>query len=849
MGVMNKLLINKLRDLVVAIVSVGAIFLAIHITAAGDGKRKTSEFINGREVVAGEVIVKFHERVLPGSIDKAKKNSEVDSDKHVGGKGARLLHSRSKNTATLIAELSTNPDVIYVEPNYIIRTVATTNDPNFKEQWGLQNTGFTNGVGAGTANADIGAVSAWDISKGSKANVVAVVDTGIQATHPDLAANMWTATAAFTVNIGGQFIRCEAGTHGFDAIAKTCTPTDDYGHGTHVAGIIGAAGNNGTGGVGLNWTASIMDIKFIDSTGSGTISDALDAIEFAIQVRQALGSAANVRVLNNSWGWNGDASLALQDQIIRAAESDMLFVAGAGNGGADYASDNNDISPFYPASYDLPSVVSVAATDNNDALGHFSNFGANSVDLGAPGVLIYSTVKEGSYDYWSGTSMATPHVAGAAALVLSRCTLDTANLKASLLNNVDPVPSLAGITITGGRLNVNKAMRSCADLTQADNSWPSVQLTNPPEGYYAVPQSFNLIADVTDSDGSVTKVDFYSGSELVGTASQAPFSINWDAMAVGEYMLKAVATDNSGAVTTSSPVKVIVNETIIPDESPTPTPVPAPNRPPNVVLTTPSTGSTYNYPASFTISADAIDSDGGTITKVDFYANSTWIGSSGAASSPFAITWSNPSSGKYSLTAVATDDAGASTTSPGVNVNINSVPVANAGGSYSGAPGQAIQFNGTGSSDPDGTIWHYNWTFGDGTNASGATPTHVYNSVGTYTVRLTVADNYGAKSSATTTATIRSPLPDAPSGLVASSPRNSEVGLRWTDNSANEQNFEVYRSTSSSSGFVQVATLGANTTAYTDRQVQKKTTYYYRVRALNGAGPSAYSNTANIRTK
>lgn len=268
-----------------------------------------------------------------------------------------------------------------------------------------------------------------------------------------------------------------------------------------------------------------------------------------------------------------------------------------------------------------------------------------------------------------------------------------------------------------------------------------------------------------------------------------------------------------------------------------------------MVLTTPSTGSTYNYPASVVISADSIDSDGGTISKVEFYANTTLIGTSTAPSSPFTVTWSNATSGKYSVFAVATDNAGASTTSAPVSVNINMPPVANAGGVYAGSPGQLIQFNGSGSSDPDGTIWSYNWTFGDGTIATGATPTHAYNSAGTYTATLTVADNYGAKNTASATVTISVPLPNAPSGLVASSPRNSEAALRWIDNSSNEQSFEVYRSTSSSTGFVRVATVGVNATAYSDKQVQRKTTYYYRVRAVNGNGASAYSNTASVRVK
>jgi DNA-binding beta-propeller fold protein YncE len=220
-------------------------------------------------------------------------------------------------------------------------------------------------------------------------------------------------------------------------------------------------GNNGVGVVGVNWIASIMGAKFADATGSGTTANAINAIEFTIQAKAAFAatSGANVRVLSNSWG-GGGFSQALLDEINRANSNDMLFVAAAGNDGTD-----NDVAPVYPASYDVPNVMAVAATDNNDMLAVFpvgaSNYGATSVHLGAPGLNILSTLIAGGYSYDSGTSMATPHVSGAAALVLSKCALTTANLKTNLLNNVDPIPSLSGLTVTGGRLNVNKAIRAC----------------------------------------------------------------------------------------------------------------------------------------------------------------------------------------------------------------------------------------------------------------------------------------------------------------------------------------------------------------------------------------------------
>src|SRR2546426_2054430 len=439
-----------------------AILSILPLWAQNRGKNKT-DFFQGKEAATNEVLVKFRPTTFQ-SVLEAQAAGEVDESEWVGRTGLLRLHSSRKNVATLVSELSARSDVEYAEPNYIVHTTAIPNDPRFGELWGLQNTGQIIQASVGVPGADIKATAAWDISTGYRANVAAVIDTGIDYRHPDLAANVWSAPAAFTVTIGGKSITCPAGSHGFNAITNVCDPLDDNNHGSHVSGTIGAVGNNGTGVVGVNWTASIMGSKFLDATGSGTTANAINAIEFAVQAKAAFAatSGANVRVLSNSWG-GGAFSQALLDEINRANANDMLFVAAAGN---DHS--NNDVVPHYPSGFNAPNVVAVAATDNTDALPGFSNFGSTSVHLGAPGVDILSTTRNNTYSYFSGTSMATPHVSGAALLVLSKCALDTASLKTLLLNNVDPIPSLSGMTVTGGRLNVNKAIRACAAPANPD---------------------------------------------------------------------------------------------------------------------------------------------------------------------------------------------------------------------------------------------------------------------------------------------------------------------------------------------------------------------------------------------
>lgn len=344
-----------------------------------------------------------------------------------------------------LAALRADPNVAYAEPNHRYQLTAVPDDARFSELWGMHNTGQQGGV----VDADIDAPEAWELSTGSRAVVVGVLDSGVDYLHPDLAANMWTnpnELAGNGVDDDGNGIVDDL--HGADFFAGDGDPMDDGSHGTHCAGSIGAVGGNGLGVSGVNQQVSIMALRF------GLDDDsAIAAIDYVLAQRAA---GVNIRALSNSWGGGGE-SLALREAIEALAAADILFVAAAGNDGGA----NNDSHPFFPASYDLPNVISVAATTRFDTLAAFSNIGPVSVDLGAPGQSILSTQPGQRYRLASGTSMATPHVAGAAALALSLDgSLDSAELKALLLDTGDPIPALEGVTASGRRLNVGSMLEA-----------------------------------------------------------------------------------------------------------------------------------------------------------------------------------------------------------------------------------------------------------------------------------------------------------------------------------------------------------------------------------------------------
>ncbi|MFQ5454915.1 MAG: S8 family serine peptidase [Nitrospirota bacterium] len=411
---------------------------------------------NNNRFVPGEIIVKFKPMTSKGNIAAMNMQMRMGIKKRIPLIDAyHIKVPPGLSVSEAVRLYNGRPDLVeYAEPNYIIHEAVSPDDPGFSEQWGLENTGQNGGL----IDADINAVSAWNIETGNKDVIVAIIDSGVDITHPDLINNIYTNTGEIPGNgiddDGNGFID---DLHGWDFVDADNIPQDGRGHGTHVAGIIAATGNNMTGVSGIAWNVSILPLKFInDCCGQGTLLDVVSAINYAI--------AMNADVINASWG-SYDFSLALKDIIKAANNAGILFAAASGNDSLD-----TDTTPLYPAGYNLPNIISVASTDRFDNRSSFSNFGIKSVDLGSPGSSILSTrptnpatISFGSppaglnpteYGTISGTSMATPFVAGTAALIISQYPGATVQyMRSKILGGTEPLSSLNGITATGGRLN------------------------------------------------------------------------------------------------------------------------------------------------------------------------------------------------------------------------------------------------------------------------------------------------------------------------------------------------------------------------------------------------------------
>ena len=409
---------------------------------------------NEAESVGSEVLVRFR----PGTnLERIKTlalmNNDRFEDEYESISGLVALADEDGLDAERVAEeYRALPEVEYAEPVFNVYADHGSpakhkhaNDVRFGEQCSLENTGQNDGM----AGADIGVMRAWFKTTGSSRVVVAVLDSGVDYTHRDLMSNIWMRPddlPAYVDDELGEF----NDQYGFNATDNWRDPMDDNGHGTHCAGIIGAEGNNNFGIAGINWNVEIMPLKFLSAGGSGTTKDAIEAINYVIDRKR---KGVNVRIISASWG-STQRSKALSDAIRRAGDEGVLFVAAAGNNG-----DDSDKRPHFPAGYYLPNMVAVAALDRHDKLAGFSNYGAKSVHIAAPGKEILSTWLGGEFYVASGTSMATPEVAGVAALILSTDPqMSVKELRDRLLNSVDKLDSLKGKVSTGGRVNAAKAV-------------------------------------------------------------------------------------------------------------------------------------------------------------------------------------------------------------------------------------------------------------------------------------------------------------------------------------------------------------------------------------------------------
>ncbi|MEM5531262.1 S8 family serine peptidase [Pseudoalteromonas arctica] len=702
------------------------------------------------------VIVKYKKNATPQmrkqarSLVKAKitdlNNDEVDDNftSLFSGRLAKFKVS-GMSTKEAIERLKSHQAIEYVEPDYRVSIASAPNDPRFDELWGLNNEGQT----GGTADADIDAVEAWTISTGSRDVVVGVIDTGIDYSHSDLASNMWVNTSEIAGdgidNDGNGFID---DIHGINAITNSGDPMDDEGHGTHVSGTIGASGNNSVGVVGVNHEVSLVGCKFLDAAGNGSTSDAIKCIDYMVGLKN---SGVNIRVLNNSWG-GGGYSQALADAIESSEAAELLFVAAAGNDTID-----NDVNPHYPSNYENASVLSVASTNQTDDISWFSHWGLTSVDMGAPGTAILSTTPGESYASYSGTSMATPHVAGAAALVLSiNPELSTQELKDLLMSSGDANAALQGKTVAGTRLNVNQALIdadptpgfkiSASPLTQQIIAGEATSYTFTIGSIAEWDEEVTLELSTTLGGAYLSSLTARPGDDVILNV-ETDTDTQW-----GDYEFTVTAT--AGDIVKQQSVELMIQPLGLNDFTYSSTgSVAIPDNSPQGISSVINVsddltvfGTTADVDITHTYSGDLvvklISAQG---TEVTLQSNVG--GSNDDIVKSFTSSAFNGEVANGDWTLHVEDTAAADTgTINGWSLTLSAIGEVSAQPPRAGftvdTQGLTASFVDI-SNDANNDITQWSWSFGDGATSTDSSPVHAYAQSGSYDVELTVTDSEG----------------------------------------------------------------------------------------------------------
>ena len=734
------------------------------------------------------------------------------------------------SVAEVLEHYRANPNVQYAEPDYVVETSDTTpSDTLWGSQWDM---------------SKISAPLAWDSQTNASDVVVAIIDTGIDFTHPDLQDNL-----------GGY-----DGSHGFTCIGGPCGygGQDDHGHGTHVAGTIGATSNNAQGIAGINWHVQMIAFKFLNSGGSGYISDAIYAFQKIAELRT---SGVNIRLTSNSWG-GGGYSEALKSAMEAVEALGIVNVCAAGNSGQ-----NADASPMYPAAYDNRGIISVAATDSNDKGASFTNYGLASVDLAAPGVSTLSTVPTGTcslcdptgYKYLSGTSMATPHVSGVMAALMHLNPSLTAEEARDVI--LDPssydvmTDAKARSTSTGGRLNFYKAITSSRlSNPQPLNNFPT--LTMGPDIFAPGNTEVDLSATASDPDpadnanlrmsfgkatsaGSTWLFGWMLGS-LFPNLSDGSTSFTTPALArTANVAYYAGVADNRGGGVSD------IQNVIVAPTSPQ-------AGPPTGTLSLSTTSAEVG--STITVSFPVVDPDAKGTPAWDLWAAGKSGSSGWCCYTGSAVNLTFNTAGVYRIGTQAIDRA--------LDLSDRQTAVVSIGGATGSPPiasatldkleGQVpltVNIDMSASSDPDGSIQYYFMSCGGGGFTVGSTSSKgkcTFSTPGTYWLLLQVQDNSGQMDLVSSYVVATPPGgtgPDAPTGLTATA-GSEQVALSW-QLSSGATSYNVKSAPASGGPYTTVKNVTA--TNYVDTGLTNGTTYYYVVSALNASGESA--NLAEVSAK